>query len=480
MPRDQITHARDEQAARAYLEKHNISELFREQTQRLLLNKPANPVAFLHRDLGERLGDSGDAQGAVRALDPEVCRLSLSVEVEGHGGQQQNRRSFSTLIACRNISAVARAYDDAAQVLHDVLWSAAEASSREAAEQKIAGAGIANYPKGSEGGAGFERGREGAAVGQGSDGVGVTRLAMGTQRMGQSTATVLQSLLEGIPEDTFAHPDIDGSSGVASHTSGLTPEDWQRALGAEEGIDKDELQALFHEFDADKSGRVSLAQFKAGLQTLQPRVGELDVLKGVLRNVDLNNMLASRLAVILSKKRAAQEQGLSLDTHAICRYLTPDDISTAWQEGLSDDLKQGVREQLHMIQQGEAVPNASTMNAKFADTTFEGHYGNLDEFLAGITEKVGLPAQSVYAGMEMQCCHVHDSADTFHVPNNGGYHTTPSEEWAFVLNPDLSKTYPGNRCGVVLAAYLVAHGAARKEGGERLDMHLDAAALEQV
>ena len=111
--------------------------------------------------------------------------------------------------------------------------------------------------------------------------------------MGQSTATVLQSLLEGIPEDTFARPDIDGSSGVASHTSGLTPEDWQRALGAEEGIDKDELQALFHEFDADKSGRVSLAQFKAGLQTLQPRVGELDVLKGVLRNVDLNNMLAA-------------------------------------------------------------------------------------------------------------------------------------------------------------------------------------------
>ena len=153
---DQITHARDEQAARAYLEKHNISELFREQTQRLLLNKPANPVAFLHRDLGERLGDSGDAQGAVRALDPEVCRLSLSVEVEGHGGQK--RRSFSTLIACRNISAVAEAYDDAAQVLHDALWSAAEASSREAAEQKIAGAGIANFRRGQRVGLGLSMG----------------------------------------------------------------------------------------------------------------------------------------------------------------------------------------------------------------------------------------------------------------------------------------------------------------------------------
>jgi hypothetical protein len=174
------------------------------------------------------------------------------------------------------------------------------------------------------------------------------------------------------------------------------------------------------------------------------------------------------------------EQGLSLDTHAICRYLTPEDISTTWQEGLADDLKQGVGEQLRMMQQGEAGLNPSKMNAKFADMTFEGAFDNLDEFLAGITEEVGLPAQSVYSGMEMQCRHVDDSADTFHVPNNGGYSTTPKEEWEFVLNPDLSNTYPGNRRGVLLAVYLVAHGAAWKEGGERLVMPLNGAALTQV
>jgi hypothetical protein len=67
-----------------------------------------------------------------------------------------------------------------------------------------------------------------------------------------------------------------------------------------------------------------------------------------------------------------------------------------------------------------------------------------------------------------------DSKALFKVPNNGGYETTPEEEWNFVVNPDLDNTYPGGRRGTKLDVYNLAHGA-QKHGGARLDMPLDVA-----
>ena len=62
----------------------------------------------------------------------------------------------------------------------------------------------------------------------------------------------------------------------------------------------------------------------------------------------------------------------------------------------------------------------------------------------------------------------------FKVPNNGGYETTPEEEWNFVVNPDLAETYPGGRRGTKLDVYNLAHGA-QKHGGAHLDIPLDIA-----
>jgi hypothetical protein len=67
-----------------------------------------------------------------------------------------------------------------------------------------------------------------------------------------------------------------------------------------------------------------------------------------------------------------------------------------------------------------------------------------------------------------------DSKALFKVPNNGGYETTPEEEWNFVINTDLDKTYPGGRRGTKLDVYNLAHGA-QKHGGAHLDMPLDVA-----
>ena len=60
----------------------------------------------------------------------------------------------------------------------------------------------------------------------------------------------------------------------------------------------------------------------------------------------------------------------------------------------------------------------------------------------------------------MQCWDAPDSDALSKVPNNGGYETTPKEEWKFVVNPDLAETYPGGRRATLLAVCLVAHVAA--------------------
>ena len=80
----------------------------------------------------------------------------------------------------------------------------------------------------------------------------------------------------------------------------------------------------------------------------------------------------------------------------------------------------------------------------------------------------------------MQCNGAGDSQRPFPVPNNGVKEATPAEEWEFVVRPDLAKVYPGGRRGVLLDVFNVAHGAAQRDGGKRLDMPLQAAALEEV
>src|SRR6056300_573081 len=83
--------------------------------------------------------------------------------------------------------------------------------------------------------------------------------------------------------------------------------------------------------------------------------------------------------------------------------------------------------------------------------------------------------------MEMQCTGAGDSQRPFPVPNNGVKEATPAEEWEYVVTPDLAKVYPGGRRGVLLDVFNVAHGAAQKDGGKRLDMPLDDTdALEKV
>ena len=295
-------------------------------------------------------------------------------------------------------------------------------------------------------------------------------------RGGADTVAVLRRLLAEDPAAAFARADVDGSGNLTLH-------EWERAFGADEGVDADVLRALFHDFDADQDGCVSVAEFEAGLQAVRPPASGLDVLRGIVRDLDLEERVVSHLALLYQQRRPADERELPIDDAAIAAHSKPGDMHTVWQGGLSNEVTRALETQVRQLrlqlQQGAAL-DAAQMNAKFAESTFEGDYGNLQEHLDGAEKKIGLPAPKIYDGMEMQLCGAGDSQKPFPVPNNGVKEAIPAEEWEYVVKPDLSKVYPGGRRGVLLDVYLVAHGAAQRDDGARLDMPLDAAALGEV
>jgi hypothetical protein len=90
-----------------------------------------------------------------------------------------------------------------------------------------------------------------------------------------SLQTSLRNLID--PAAAFARADIDGSGD-------LDFDEWHRAFGGGNGVKADVLRALFEEFDTDKSGTVSLFEFKAGLKKVNVHTGQkkINVLREAL------------------------------------------------------------------------------------------------------------------------------------------------------------------------------------------------------
>ena len=91
------------------------------------------------------------------------------------------------------------------------------------------------------------------------------------------------------PAAAFARADIDGSGD-------LTFDEWHLAFGVEEGVEADVLRALFDEFDAGQNGCVSLAEFQAGLKTVQQNACSAEELMDAVKTVALRWGLASYLS----------------------------------------------------------------------------------------------------------------------------------------------------------------------------------------
>ena len=284
------------------------------------------------------------------------------------------------------------------------------------------------------------------------------------------------------------------------------------------------------------------------------QAGGFDALEGLMRNMRLHSLVASRLAKMVQERRPADEREQVLDAQAISAHLTPEDIARAWVEGLEDEVTRAFDEQLRLLKHGEeeaweearevphrkrlalraappplmrsaAPPPAqaaaklegkvlptppaavsplipeldkfmaaqqSTTQAtdKFADATFEKSYRTMDEFLGSgggwlptaghLARRIGLPARKLFEGMQRQCCSGAGAEQEFAVSRYDSSVTTPKLEWEFVCHPDLRKVYPGGRHGVLLDVFNLAHGAVPRDGGERLDLPLQAAALAQI
>ena len=120
-------------------------------------------------------------------------------------------------------------------------------------------------------------------------------------------------------------------------------------------------------------------------------------------------------------------------------------MEAAWQEGLSDEVAHAFGKQLSLLQRAGGTMDAAQMNAKFAGSTFEGEYWNLEEYLAGIEKHIGLSAVNVYEGMLMQCCIATDSKAIFKVPNNGGYETRSGSLWSTPISPRLPWRAPQHK-----------------------------------
>jgi hypothetical protein len=152
------------------------------------------------------------------------------------------------------------------------------------------------------------------------------------------------------------------------------------------------LRALFDELDADQNGCVSIAEFQAGLKTVWQLVTGFDVMKDIVRGIGLEDLFASYLALMLQERLSADEKELPIDLAGIATHLKPGDMQVAWQKGLSDEVAHAFNSQLGLLQCEGGTIDAAQMNAKFAGSTFEGAYGNLDEYLAGVEKHIGLAA----------------------------------------------------------------------------------------
>lgn len=121
--------ARDRHAMQAYAAAHDLNGLMHEFTHSLILNRPADPVAFLHGVLGERMASNGgDPKTGNAQLATDAAMLRVHVEYSGHEGVR--RRNFSTLVASSSPMARSGTQAQATRAITSLLWGASSPSAQ--------------------------------------------------------------------------------------------------------------------------------------------------------------------------------------------------------------------------------------------------------------------------------------------------------------------------------------------------------------
>jgi hypothetical protein len=214
------------------------------------------------------------------------------------------------------------------------------------------------------------------------------------RRGGKATVAVLQALLSEKPTAAFARADIDDSGD-------LTFDEWHLAFGGEGGVDSDVLPLLQHQSEVRSKKVFQPDAAHEVLHLVEPGRQWPHRLQAGLELGERDAAILVGVKFVKERPRPAGEKELPIDLAAIATHLNPGDMEAAWQEGLSDEVAHAFGKQLRLLQRAGGTMDAAQMNAKFADSTFEGDYGNLEEYLAGIEKHIGLAAVNVYDGMQI-------------------------------------------------------------------------------
>ena len=159
-----------------------------------------------------------------------------------------------------------------------------------------------------------------------------------------------QILASEDPEEIFASADADGSGD-------LSFEEWERAFG--DKVDRAALETLFEEMDSNKDGKMSWQEFKDGLDSM-PTAGELDVMMGVLQQMQLDKRMAQHL---ISITRVKMKRGEEMMTDAVREHMQIDDIS-AMLEASKREAEERAREYFEMLEQALAPRGAEAETAQ--------------------------------------------------------------------------------------------------------------------
>ena len=108
---------------------NDVYGLMREFIHILILNRPEDPVAFLHRVLGERMASNGGDPATGNPPEHKPAEVAtdaamLRVQVEYSGCKGMRRRNFSTLVASASPMARSRAQAQATGAISSLLWGA--------------------------------------------------------------------------------------------------------------------------------------------------------------------------------------------------------------------------------------------------------------------------------------------------------------------------------------------------------------------
>ena len=210
-------------------------------------------------------------------------------------------------------------------------------------------------------------------------------------------------------------------------------------------LGEEEIAAIFRDLGGAGDTGVNLLAFEYRLQYHREQRRLIDLLQG---RVNFTALIAE---LVLPKFSADQVFGARKRNHD----LAP--VSIASLSQLSDmklqrrlapflkEVVSHVREVSKIVEQcahqrAKASVEGHFDVGKFAMPVRQAQFGNLEMFHRGLNALIGLPAIDLLGAMQLE----HDDEAEFSTSN---YHlnTSPRLEWEFVVNPDPSRTYPGEK-----------------------------------